>query len=42
MVLRLFNEGRITETWALNDTFGKAVQLGDELIPPGATGTPNR
>jgi len=29
-------DGRIADLWAINDTFGKVLQLGAELVPPEA------
>lgn len=29
-------DGRIADLWAINDTFGKILQLGAELVPPEA------
>ncbi len=29
-------DGRITALWAINDTFGKILQLGAEVVPPQA------
>ena len=28
------DNGRIAELWSINDTFGKVLQLGAELVPP--------
>ena len=27
-------DGRITRLWSINDTFGKVLELGAELVPP--------
>jgi steroid delta-isomerase-like uncharacterized protein len=29
-------DGKITDLWSINDTFGKVLQLGAEMVPPRA------
>jgi predicted ester cyclase len=30
-------DDRVTDLWSINDTFGKVLQLGAELLPPNPT-----